>query len=434
MFHTEAVFFILWLYGLESGEMVKKLIVKGGNPLVGDCAASGAKNAVLPIIAACCLIKDEVILFNCPDITDVHTSIEIINSLGGNAAFESGVLTINCKDIFKNNIEKEAGEKMRSSVTFCGSLLGRLGEVAFCRPGGCVLGKRPIDLHISAFKALGAEVLERKDGFCIRGRLTGAEINLPLPSVGATQNIILAACLAEGKATIKNPSLEPETLELISFLNRCGAMIRIEFGKIIICGQKELKGCCYSVMADRIEAGTYIFGAIMTGGKVCINGITKEELGICANICEKTGSKLRGGRDFVEITAKKPIRSIPLTVTKPHPGFPTDLQPQLTALLSLARGKSVIKETLFESRNRHIEGLLKFGADIKENDGFIINGVKGFNAANVKAYDLRCGAALLLAALAAEGESSIENADYILRGYEKIEDKIKSMGGNIKFL
>lgn len=406
----------------------------GGKRLRGEITVSGAKNAVLPELAALVGMKGTGVIYNCPNITDVSVSMEIIRSLGGKAELEDGTVSYDLSGIDSFTIPTDLGCKMRSAITFCGGLLGRFGEVVFSPPGGCVLGERPIDLHLSGFKALGVEVKEENGLIRVKGRLKGNKIRFRYPSVGATQNIIIAACFAKGQTIVENPSLEPETLDLIGFLNTCGGCIALRGGCIYIEGDRELKAKPYCTMADRIEAGTYLFGAAMAGGKVSLKGINRQGIGAVWDVLEKTGCKISSGRDYITVKSLERLKPVEKTVVKPYPGFPTDLQPQLTAMLALADGKSIVKETVFEGRNRHIGELLKFGADIEENDGFIIRGVKNFTGAHVTAFDLRGGAALCMAALAAEGESHIRDADYIFRGYEKFEEKIKELGGEITIL
>ncbi len=412
---------------------MSELRITGGNRLFGEIVISGAKNAVLPILGAAAAIDGKVRIYNSPDITDVNVCAEIIKELGGKTATENGIMDIDCKGICKTEITKYTACKMRSSVTFCGGLLGRFGEVSFPVPGGCILGDRPIDMHIEGFKALGAEVTCHENGFTARGRLRGADIALRFPSVGATQNIMTAACFAEGKTTIRNPSREPETRDLAAFLNMCGAKIQIKADRIEIYGVGALKGCAYSVIPDRIEAGTYLFGTAMAGGKVTLRGITAEELGVVYNILIKTGCNIKCGEDNVTIKSSDRILPLESITASPYPGFPTDLQPQLTAMLSLARGQSIIKETVFNGRNRHIKELNKMGANIHEDNGFVINGVPSLKGAEVCCYDLRGGAALTIAALAAKGKSVIKEPEYIFRGYEDFTRKLKSVGADIEF-
>ncbi|MCD8157897.1 MAG: UDP-N-acetylglucosamine 1-carboxyvinyltransferase [Clostridiales bacterium] len=408
--------------------------ISGGRRLRGEITVSGAKNAVLPELAALAGMNGTGVIYNCPDITDIKTSVDIIRYLGGKAELSKGTLYADLNGINSYEIPSEPGCKMRSSITFCGGLLGRFGETVFSKPGGCILGERPIDLHLYGFKALGAETEETEGLIRVKGRLKGTKINLRYPSVGATQNIIIAACYAKGQTVIENPSLEPETLDLIKFLNTCGAGIKVKNSCIYIEGERTLKSKPYCTMPDRIEAGTYLFGAAMTGGKISLRGISPTELGIVWDILRKTGCELKYGRDYISLKSIERLKAIDEIVVKPYPGFPTDLQPQLTAMLSIAKGKSIIKETVFEGRNRHISQLLKFGADIEENKGFIITGTKKLKGADVTAFDLRGGAALCMTALAAEGESRIKNADYIFRGYKNFGEKISDLGGEISII
>ncbi|MCD8090092.1 MAG: UDP-N-acetylglucosamine 1-carboxyvinyltransferase [Clostridiales bacterium] len=408
--------------------------IKGGRRLKGETDVSGAKNAVLPQIAALVGMKGEGVIYNCPDIADVKTSVEIIRNLGGNAGLEEGRLYADLRNIDKFEIPAGPGGKMRSAITFCGGLLGRFGEVVFSEPGGCVLGARPIDIHLNGFKVLGAEVKYEGERIRVRGKLKGSKIKLKYPSVGATQNLIIAACFAEGETVLKNPSLEPETVDLINFLNACGGEIKVRDGCIYIKGEKDLRPKPYRVMADRIEAGTFLFAAAMTGGGISLRGITRKNMGVVWNVLEGCGCELKEEKKVLSLKAPERLKAAKEITVRPYPGFPTDLQPQLTAMLSVAEGRSIINETVFEGRNKHIGQLLKMGADITEEKGFIINGVKSLKGAEVTAFDLRGCAALCLGALGAEGESRIKNAGYIFRGYENFEEKIKDLGGEISIL
>lgn len=411
------------------------LRIKGGTPLRGEIYASGAKNAVLPMTAASVLINGRVTLTNCPRIADAETSAEIIKALGGCAEFDKNMLTIDCSGLNLTRIPQRLCEKMRSSITFCGPLLARFGCVGFYEPGGCVLGKRPIDLHIKGFKAMGAEVIEERGKITLKGSLKGAKINLPFPSVGATQSLMAAACLAKGTTVITNPSKEPETLALADFLNLCGGKISFYENKVEIEGVNRLHSAQARVIPDRIEAATYLCAAAATKGEITIKGITISELGIIGDVLKKTGCILTEEHNAVFLKAPQRLNAVDGLTTAPYPGFPTDLQPQICALLSLAQGKSVVTETVFEARNRHIPELIKTGAEITEkNRSFIINGVNSLKGAKLTAFDLRGGAALVIAALAAEGTSEIHNPHHIFRGYEGLIQKITSLGGNIEIL
>ncbi len=411
------------------------LRIKGGTPLRGEIYASGAKNAVLPMTAASVLISGKVTLANCPQITDAEASAEIIKALGGNAEFDENTLTIDCTDLSLTRIPQRLCEKMRSSLTFCGPLLARFGCVSFSEPGGCVLGKRPIDLHIMGFKAMGAEVIEERGKITLKGSLKGAEINLPFPSVGATQSLMAAACLAEGTTVITNPSKEPETLALADFLNSCGGKIYFYENRVEIEGVSRLHSAQTRVITDRIEAATYLCAAAATRGEISVKGISLSELGIIGDVLKKTGCVLIEENNAVSLKAPQQLNAVDEITTAPYPGFPTDLQPQICALLSLARGKSIVKETVFEARNRHIWELIKTEAEITEKNGsFIIKGVTSLKGTRLTAFDLRGGAALVIAALSAEGTSEIHNPHHIFRGYENLTQKITALGGNIEIL
>lgn len=413
-------------------------IVNGGEALVGEIDINGAKNAALPILCACLLNSGITVLNNVPNLTDTRTAIDILRSLGCKVTSYSKTVIIDATFLTSCKIPKELTEKMRSSIIFLGSILARLGEAEIAYPGGCLLGKRPIDLHISALKALGAEIEEEEDNISAKAsELVGAEIRLKFPSVGATQNAILAAVLAKGETIIYNSAREPEIEDLCGFLNAMGAKIKGGGSdKIIIQGVDSLHSCEYSIMPDRIEAGTYMCAAVATKGNIILNNVREEHLESLSSILIKMGAELTMLKDKIIIRSGKRLNAVPFVETAPYPLFPTDMQAQLMAVLATAKGDSIIKENIFEARNRHAIELNKMGADIKVIGGreFIIRGVESLKAEEVAAYDLRGGAAMIIAALGCQGQSKITSAEYVLRGYENLDGVINSLGGKIEYV
>lgn len=407
-------------------------IIEGGNVLSGEVIISGAKNAVLPILAAAAAQRETTIK-NIPFLSDVSNTIGILKKLGIIIKAENN--TINTLGSLDTTIiDRELSGKMRSSVLFMGALLGKYGEVTIYRPGGCQLGERPIDLHLWAMKKLGAEITEKGASIVCKGKLKGCEINMPIVSVGVTENIILAAVNAKGTTIINNCAREPEVDDLIVYLNKCGSKIRREKNTIII--EESNIGLCaeHSVVPDRIEAATYCAMAAATGGELYIKKCNPEHLGIILSVFEKTGCIIKSDKDTIYIASPKRLYSINKIVTKPYPYFPTDVQPQLMAVLAKAEGRCVINETLFSERNKHISQLNKMGADIEMIDSrtFVVRGVKSLKGADVEAMDLRGGASLVVAALGAEGVSRISGINHIERGYEAMCAKVGLIGGSIE--
>lgn len=406
-------------------------IIEGGNRLSGEVQISGAKNAVLPILAAAATQRETTIK-NIPFLSDVSNTLRILKKLGVQIKSEGSTVTA-INSINTTVLDKELSQRMRSSVLFLGALLGRFGEVTISEPGGCQLGSRPIELHLWAMEQLGAEIVKNGDKIFCKGKLKGKEIELPIISVGVTENIILAAINAKGTTIIKNAAREPEIDDLIAYLNRCGSKIRREKNTIIIEESNVESYCDYSVMSDRIEAGTYIAMAASTGGELFINNVNPSNIGIIIPIFEKTGCIIKTYKDKIYVDAPERLYSLPKIITKPYPYFPTDMQPQIMAVLSKSEGKCVVKETLFSARNKHIPELNKMGAHIKimDNTTFEIRGADSLQGSEVYAKDLRGGAALLIAALGAVGESRIYGTEHIERGYEALCAKIECVGGNI---
>lgn len=409
-------------------------IIEGGNRLSGEIQISGAKNAVLPILAAAATQKESTIK-NIPFLSDVSNALQILKNLGVNIKAENNTITT-LNNIDNTVLDKDLSQKMRSSVLFLGALLGKYGEVTIYEPGGCQLGQRPIDLHLWAMEQLGAEILKENDHIICKGKLNGCEINIPIISVGVTENIILAAINAKGTTIIKNAAKEPEIDDLINYLNKCGHSIKREKNIIIIEESHGNKYCQHNVMADRIETASYIAMAAATGGEIFLNNTSPCHIKLILSIFEKLGCIIKTESNKIYIDAPSRLYSLPKIVTRPYPYFPTDMQPQLMAVLANSIGKCHIEETVFSARNKHIPELNKMGANIKiiDSNNFEIQGVRQLKGTEVYAKDLRGGAALITAALGACGESRIYGTEHIMRGYESICTKISSIGGKIKLV
>ena len=408
--------------------------MKVGKRLHGEVNISGSKNASLPIIAATILNADITKLYNVPKIQDTKITLEILKILGCKIKRNSGKIEINSRHITKTEIPEDLMRQMRSTVILAGAILGRFKEVTFSYPGGCEIGSRPIDLHLAAFKKMGIQV-EEISGFirCSCDKIMAADINLDFPSVGATENIILAATLAEGTTIINNAAMEPEIIDLANCLNRMGAKIYGAGTNVIkITGVKKLKGTGYKVMPDRIEAGTFLCAAAVTGGKVKINNVVTEHLVPVIHKLQEAGCKIDVQKNYIEIEAPKKLKSIDIK-TMPYPGFPTDLQQIFGSMLAIAKGTSVIIENIFENRYKYINELIRMGAKITvEGKTAVITGKKRLTGATVQGSDLRGGTGLIIAGLAAKGVTKVENIEYVLRGYENLNDKLNMLGANIK--
>ena len=413
---------------------MKSYIVEGGNTLNGEVNISGSKNASLPIIASSILNGDITRLYNVPKIHDTQITLEILKILGCKIRANSGKIEINSKNINKIEIPEDLMRQMRSTVVLAGAILGRFKEVKFSYPGGCEIGARPIDLHLAAFRKLGIEV-EENCGFihCKCDKIVGTNINLDFPSVGATENIILATVLAEGITIINNAAMEPEIVDLANCLTKMGAKIYgAGTNSIKIVGVEKLKGAGYKVMPDRIEAGTFLCAAAITSGNVKLNNVSSSDLIPVIHKLQEAGCKIYEGKNYIQIRGPKKLKAIEIK-TMPYPGFPTDLQQVFGAMLTTAKGTSVIIENIFENRYKYTSELLRLGCKITvEGKMAVIEGKRKITGATVKSNDLRGGAALVIAALAAKGKTKIDNIEYIFRGYENFEQKLKSLGANIK--
>ncbi|MGN0654245.1 MAG: UDP-N-acetylglucosamine 1-carboxyvinyltransferase [Oscillospiraceae bacterium] len=412
---------------------MQSLIIDGGNRLTGEIEVCGAKNSALPILAATALTDGETVLYNCPVITDVYSAERILTHLGCSSVLNGNTAVIK-SSVQRSDIPEKLMSEMRSSIIFLGALLGKTGKCALSFPGGCELGARPIDIHINSLKKMGASVKEEFGTlvFTAPKGLNGAKLLLPFPSVGATENIMLAACLAKGETLIKNAAREPEIADLADYLNKCGANIKgAGEGTITISGVSSLKGCEHTIMPDRIVAATYMSAAASTGGELRITKLCRNDLDSVIPIFEEMGCYIYAYGDSVFIKANK-LKAVKKILTMPYPAFPTDAQAVVMASLAKAEGTSVFVENIFENRYQHVPALTKMGADIKvEGKVAIVEGVKNLFGANILATDLRGGAALVVAALGAEGRTVIGNIHHIDRGYENIEKTFSLVGGKI---
>ena len=409
-------------------------IVEGGKRLEGEVCISGSKNASLPIIAATILNSKTTKLYNVPNIHDTQITLKILKLLGCKVKKERDKIEINTKQMNKTEIPEDLMKQMRSSVIMAGAIIGRFKEATFSYPGGCEIGARPIDLHLAAFKKLGINI-EEKGGFiyCKCDRIIGTEIDLDFPSVGATENIILATVLSEGVTTITNAAMEPEIEDLAKMLNKMGAKIEGAGTNIVkITGVKHLKEVSYKIMPDRIETGTYLCMTAATGGKIKVVNSDPEHITPIIHKLQESGCKIDIKGKIIELEAPKKLKAVDIK-TMPYPGFPTDMQSIFGSMLSVAKGTSVIIENIFENRYKYTSELKKMGAKIQiEGKMAVIKGVRKLNASKVEANDLRGGAALVLAALASKGTTCVGNIEYILRGYEHLEEKLQKLGANIK--
>ena len=412
---------------------MSKFIIHGGKKLKGEVKISGSKNAALPIIAATVLIKGRTTLYNVPNIQDVQTMFEIIKDIGGKVTKKNNKVIIDTSKVHTYEIPEELMRKMRSSVILAGAIIGKYHKANFSYPGGCDIGARPIDLHLKGFEKLGIEIKEEYGEIvCSSEEIVGTQINLDFPSVGATENIILASCLAEGTTVLTNSAKEPEIEDLVNFLNKAGAKIKgAGTDRIEIIGVRKLSEISYNIMPDRIEAGTYLVAGAITGGDIKITNANPRHIEPILNKLEETSCKIITQNNEIEIIAPRRLKAVDIK-TMPYPGFPTDLQSIFTALLTHAKGTSIVTENIFESRYKYTQELNRMGAKIKvEGRTAIIKGSRRIQGTNVVANDLRGGAALILEALSAKGKTQIDNIHYILRGYENIEQKLKKLGAEI---
>lgn len=412
-----------------------KIIINGGRRLSGKVKISAAKNSVLPIIAASLLCPAECLLEDIPSLEDVYVICDVLNSLGAttNLDLVKNNIIINSKDIKSLEPPIDLVTKMRASFLVMGPLLSRFGKVRISQPGGCNIGTRPIDLHLKGFHAMGAQI-NLDHGFVEASckKLKGAKVYLDFPSVGATENIMMAAVLADGETIIQNSAEEPEIVDLSTFLNKMGANITgAGTDTIRIEGVKDLKATTHQVIPDRIEAGTYMVAAAITKGDIIIENVILEHIRPAIAKLQEVGIKIIEGQNKIRVYSEGIIKSVDIK-TLPYPGFPTDMQAQFMALMSLANGTSMITETVFENRFMHITELNRMGANIKiEGRSAVVEGCEKLTGAKVKATDLRAGASLILAGIAAEGRTEITDIHHIDRGYSNMVSKMKMLGADI---
>lgn len=415
---------------------MSKLVVEGGIPLLGEIKVQGAKNAVLPILAATVLADGECVIRNCPRLRDVDKTDMVLERLGCIVRRDAaGTVRVNARNLSACKICEDLMRQMRSSIIFLGSIISRCGEAVVSMPGGCPIGLRPIDLHLKALRELGVEIKE-DHGYikCRADKIKGADIHLDFPSVGATENIMLASVRAEGVTTISNAAREPEITDLGHFLNEMGAkVVGMGTSFIRIEGVEKLHGAEYTIMPDRIVAATYLAAAAITDGEIFLTNVNPNDMGAMLHVLEEMGTRIKTGKDTVHLKSTGSLKSIHILRTMPYPGFPTDIQSPFMALAAKASGTSVFVENIFENRFQHVDELVRMGADIKvEGRSAVVRGVKTLSGANVVARELRGGAALVVAALAANGESVIKGTEYIDRGYESIEKYLSACNAKIK--
>lgn len=420
----------------ERENKMSRFIIQKGAPLKGRVRVSGAKNSVLPIIAASLLPDGQSVIEDIPYLNDVKIMCDLLKSLGAEIEFSDNNTKLKVKpDRIINTIAPyELVNKMRASFLVMGPLLAKTGNAVISLPGGCAIGSRPVDLHLKGFAAMGTQITQGH-GYVearVKGRLKGNRIYLDFPSVGATENIIMAAVLADGQTIIENAATEPEIVDLATYLTSMGAEIKgAGTDTIKVNGVRELKGVNHAIIPDRIEAGTLMVAAAITGGDVVIENVLPDHLKPISAKLREAGVEISEELSSVHVTAADRIKAVDIK-THPYPGFPTDMQAQITALMTKAQGTSMVIETIFENRFMHVSELKRMGANIKiEGRSAVIEGNERLMGAKVKATDLRAGAALIIAALSAEDETEITDIEHIDRGYVKIDEKLKSLGANI---
>ncbi|MDO4296019.1 MAG: UDP-N-acetylglucosamine 1-carboxyvinyltransferase [bacterium] len=414
---------------------MEQYIMKGGNPLVGEVVISGAKNAALGILAASIMTDEDVIIDNLPDVSDINVLLEAIAEIGAKVErMDRHTVKINGSNIHNISVDDEYIRKIRASYYFLGSLLGKYKSAQVPLPGGCNIGSRPIDQHLKGFMALGADVKIEKGAVIVHAiDLVASHIYLDLVSVGATINIMMAASMAEGQTIIENAAKEPHIVDVANFLNSMGANIKGAGTDIIrIKGVKSLHGTQYSIIPDQIEAGTFMCAAAITRGDVIVRNVIPKHLEAISAKLSEMGCEVIEFDDAVRVVGK-PLQRHTNVKTLPYPGFPTDMQPQMVVTLALASGTSMVTESIFENRFKYVDELARMGSKIQvEGSVAVIDGVNKFTGAKVKAPDLRAGAALVIAGLAADGYTTVDDIEYIQRGYEKFEEKLHALGAVIE--
>ncbi|MBR1746944.1 MAG: UDP-N-acetylglucosamine 1-carboxyvinyltransferase [Clostridia bacterium] len=412
-----------------------KIIVRGGKQLRGEVKIKGAKNSVLPLFAAAVLTQEEVTVHNVPELSDVKNMLRILDEIGAETFFENGTAKIRAKNICKNEIPVSLARVLRSSFFLLGSVLSRTGGAKVAYPGGCDIGLRPIDLHIKALRDLGV-LIEEVSGYvvCDNARQSAGEVVLDYPSVGATENVILSSVLTPGTTVLHNAACEPEIVDLQRLLNKMGASVSGAGTPVIkVVGVDSLHGAEHTAIPDRIAAGTYALAAAITGGEITLLGADPTDMRALLSKLAKTSCIISQSGDIIRIKGRERTKAVDLLTTRPHPGFPTDLQAHMMALMTVSEGTSVFCEKIFENRFRHVGELIKMGANITvDGRTAVVTGVPRLHGAEVEAQDLRGGAALVLAGLNARGETTICNVEHIDRGYERIEEVFSDLGADIR--
>lgn len=414
---------------------MEQYIIKGGKPLNGEVTVEGAKNAGLPILAASIMSNEEVVINNLPDVRDIRIMIAAMQDIGAKVKWiKKGSLLVKGNGISADVVYSDAIKQIRASYYFAGALLGKYNKASVLLPGGCNIGSRPIDQHIKGFKSLGADVkIEHGIISSSAAKLEASHIFLDVVSVGATINIMMAACMADGLTVIENVAKEPHVVDVANFLNSMGGQIRGAGTDVIrVKGVKKLHGTEYAIIPDQIETGTFMFAAAATGGDIVIKNVIPKHMEATTAKLIETGCIVDEYDDMIRVRRNKRLQPTQVK-TQPYPGFPTDLQPQMVTALALAQGTSIVTESIFENRFKYVDELTKMGASIHvEGNTAIIEGVETLTGAALKSHDLRAGAALVIAALCAEGESMIEDIHYIKRGYEGYDIKIRALGGDMR--
>ncbi|MBP3912809.1 MAG: UDP-N-acetylglucosamine 1-carboxyvinyltransferase [Lachnospiraceae bacterium] len=414
---------------------MEQYVIRGGIPLVGEVEIAGAKNAALPILSAAIMSDETVTLENLPDVNDINVLIEAIEKIGAHVErVDRHTVKINGSTIRDWAVDYESIKKIRASYYLLGALLGKYKEAEVPLPGGCNIGSRPIDQHLKGFRAIGADCRISHGTVIAKCRkMAGAHIYLDVVSVGATINIMIAASRAEGRTIIENAAKEPHVVDAANFLNSMGANIKGAGTDVIrIHGVDKFHGCVYSIVPDMIEAGTYMFAAAATKGDVIVKNVIPKHLEAMTAKLEEIGCEVEEGDDSVRVVATKRLRRTHVK-TLPYPGFPTDMQPQMSAVLCLSQGTSIVTESIFENRFKYVDELSRMGASIKvEGNTAIIDGVPQITGARISSPDLRAGAALVIAGLAAEGVTVVDDIVYIQRGYEDFDAKLRALGAEIR--
>ena len=412
--------------------MVERLVIRGGRQLKGTVKISGAKNAALPIMAATLLAEGKSILHRVPNLRDIRMMQEILCGIGASAVRDGGSLTVDAETVASTVVGEQLSREMRASVFLMGALLARCGEVTVAYPGGCAIGPRPIDLHLKALEKMGAHITEEHGTVRLTAKkLVGAEVQFDFPSVGATENALLAGVLADGVTVLRNVAREPEVVDLSSFLRAMGARIDgAGTDTITIYGVEKLSPAEYTVQPDRIEAGTFLLAGCITRGEVVLEDVVPEHLFAVIDKLREAGAEVRCTENAIQVRADR-IRSVDIK-TLPYPAFPTDLQAPMMALLATAEGTGIITETIFENRFKQVDEFVRMGAHIRvEGRSAVVRGVPVLTGTKVEAGDLRAGAALVLAGLCADGITEVDRAIYIDRGYEEIENKLRQLNADI---